>query len=192
MSRRTPLNYVVKASWRPGSEYSFEADSTAFKNIYGLASNRLKQGFKVRANDSYATLLVTLNGMTEKHVIGQLIDGSDKVVKQAFTSNGQLEFYYLREGKYYMRLIVDANNNSIWDTGSYDDNIQPEEVYYYPEEIECKAKWDVTRTWNPTSIELYRQKPNAITKQKGEKERTIKHRNLERAKKLGKEYIPKL
>ncbi|PVX57883.1 Ig-like domain-containing protein [Hallella colorans] len=192
MSRRTPLNYVVKASWRPGSEYSFEADSTAFKNIYGLASNRLKQGFKVRANDSYATLLVTLNGMTEKHVIGQLIDGSDKVVKQAFTSNGQLEFYYLREGKYYMRLIVDANNNGIWDTGSYDDNIQPEEVYYYPEEIECKAKWDVTRTWNPTSIELYRQKPNAITKQKGEKERTIKHRNLERAKKLGKEYIPKL
>ena len=65
-------------------------------------------------------------------------------------------------------------------------------MYYYPEEIECKAKWDVTRSWNPAETPLYRQKPGAIIQQKADKEKTIQHRNADRARKLGIEYIPTL
>ena len=35
-------------------------------------------------------------------------------------------------GKYGARLILDTNNNEVWDTGSYKDKRQPEMVYYYP------------------------------------------------------------
>ena len=55
--------------------------------------------------------------------------------------------------------------------------------------IECREKWDLTLSWNPTATELWRQKPGQITKQKAEKEKSIQHRNAERAKKLGIEYI---
>ena len=192
ISRLNALSYTVKAAWRPESEYSLEADSAVFRNIYGDSAEAIKQGLKVRSEDSYATLLITLNGISGKPIIGQLMDGSDKVVKEVYTSDDQLEFYYLKAGKYYLRIIVDENNNGRWDTGNYDEGQQPEDVYYYPEEIECKAKWDVTRTWNPTSTLLYRQKPGAITKQKAEKEKSITNRNFERAKKLGIQYIPKI
>ncbi|MBM6992255.1 MAG: Ig-like domain-containing protein [Prevotella sp.] len=181
--------YMLKAAWLPGTDYSLEIDSATFKSIYGAVTDPIKQGLKVRPTESYGTLLVTLNGMGGKSVIAQLLDNSDKVVKQVYSSSGQLEFYYLQEGKYFLRVIEDDNNNRAWDTGSYDNNRQPEAVYYYPEEIECKAKWDVTRTWDPTSTPLYRQKPSSITKQKADKEKQIQHRNLERAKKLGIEYI---
>mgnify|MGYP001305456937 CR=1 FL=1 len=192
INRLNALSYIVKAAWKPQNEYSLEADSAAFRNIYGDVAGAIKQGLKVRSEESYATLLITLNGLSGKSVIGQLMDGSDKVVKEVYSSDGQLEFFYLKAGKYYLRIIVDENNNRRWDTGNYNEDQQPEKVYYYPEEIECKAKWDVTRTWNPTSTLLYRQKPGAITKQKAEKEKTITNRNFERAKKLGLEYIPKI
>ena len=91
-----------------------------------------------------------------------------------------------------MRLIVDRNNNGKWDTGDYDKDEQAEEVYYYPEVIECKAKWDLTESWDPEARELSKQKPSAITKQKPEKEKKIKNQNAQRAKKLGIEYIPKM
>jgi hypothetical protein len=189
LHRQNIRTYVVKAEWRPEVEYSLEADSAAFTTIYGQEAKALKQGLKVRSNDSFATLLITLTGLPDKPVIGQLMDESDKVVKQVNALDNQLEFYYLKEGKYYLRIIVDENNNNRWDTGNYDEDLQPEPVYYYPEAIECRAKWDVTRTWNPTSTVLYRQKPSAITKQKEDKKKTVKSRNLERAKKLGIEYI---
>lgn len=183
--------YRLLAEWRPGMEYSLEADSATFVSLYGEVSAKIKQGLKVRSNDSYASLLMTLDGMQGKHVIAQLLDGSGKVVKEVFTDNGQAEFYYLQAGKYYLRIIVDANNNRRWDTGDYEKNIEPEEVYYDPEVIECKEKWDLTLSWNPTAKPLWQQKPEAITKQKADKQQTIKHRNIERAKQLGIQYIPK-
>ena len=88
--------------------------------------------------------------------------------------------------------IVDANNNRRWDTGDYAKGIEPEEVYYDPEVIESKEKWDLTRTWNPTAKPLWQQKPGEITEQKADEQKTIQHRNLDRAKKLGIQYIPKM
>ena len=135
---------------------------------------------------------MTLTGMNGKHVIAQLLDNSGKLVKEVYTDNGQAEFYYLKAGKYYMRMIVDTNNNHRWDTGDYDKGIEPEEVYYDPELIECKEKWDLTLTWSPSAKPLWQQKPQEITKQKADKQKTIQHKNLDRAKKLGIQYIPKL
>lgn len=182
--------FKVKAEWRPDMEYSFECDSMAFSSIYGDTSGKIKTGLKVKSSDSYASLIMTLVGMQGQHVIAQLLDGSGKLVKEAYTDQGQAEFYYLKAGKYYLRIIVDSNNNHQWDTGDYDKDIQPEEVYYDPDVIECREKWDLTLTWNPTARPLWQQKPGAITKQKADKEKTIQHRNADRAKKLGIQYIP--
>lgn len=191
LKRISNEEFQVKAAWKPGTEYSFEADSTAFETIYGTMSGKLKQGLKVRGEDAYASLIMTISGMQGRHIIAQLLDGQGKTVKVSYTDNGQAEFYYLKPGKYFMRIIVDANNNKKWDTGNYDTNLQPEEVYYNPDEIECKAKWDLTLTWNPLARPIYQQKPEALKKQKADKEKSIQHRNVKRAQELGIQYLPK-
>lgn len=183
--------FRLKAEWRPETEYSLEADSATFSTIYGDVSGKLKQGLKVRSNDSYASVLMTINDMQGKHVIAQLLDESGKVVKEVYTDEGQAEFYYLKAGKYYMRIIIDSNNNRKWDTGDYDKGVEPEEVYYNPDVIECREKWDMTLSWTPAAKPLWQQKPSALIKQKADKEKNIQHRNLDRAKKLGIQYIPK-
>ena len=142
-------------------------------------------------NDDYCSLLLTIKGMEEQSCIVQLLDRSEKVVKEIITDNGTAEFFYLKPETYYLRLIVDNNKNGKWDTGDFEKNIQPEEVYYFSEKLECRAKWDLTETWNPKAKELYKQKPADIKKQKGDKKKTIKRRNMERARELGIEYIPR-
>ena len=184
--------YELRGEWRPDIEYSLEVDSAAFEDIYGLASKPIKQGFKVNSLDTYGTLLVNITSLHDQPLLVQLLDSQDKMVKQVKAVNGVAEFYYLKPQKYYMRLIVDRNDNGVWDTGDYDKDQQAEEVYYYPEEIECKAKWDLTESWDPTARELSRQKPGAITKQKPDKEKKVKNQNAQRAAKLGIQYIPKM
>lgn len=185
--------YILRGEWRPDIEYSLEIDSAAFQNIYGLASKPIKQGFKVNSLDTYGTLLVNItNSFNDQPLLVQLLNGQDQMVKQVKAVNGVAEFYYLKPEKYYLRLIVDRNGNGKWDTGCYDKDEQAEEVYYYPEVIECKAKWDLTESWDPTACDLSRQKPGAITKQKPDKEKKVKNQNAQRAKNLGIEYIPKM
>ena len=46
-----------------------------------------------------------------------------------------------------------------------------------------RAKWDIEQVWNLHGVPIERQKPEKITKQKPDKEKTIQNRNEERAKK---------
>ena len=182
--------YELLGEWRPGVEYSLEVDSAAFTDIYGLTSNKLKQGFKVKSLDSFSSLIFTFEGMAGKNIIAYLLDKGGNTIKTATTTDGAVQFFYIKPGTYYLQMLVDHNGNGQWDTGNYDEDLQPEEVYYYPHAIECKEKWDVTLSWNPKSTPLLQQKPRVLIKQKDEKKKaTIKNRNAERARQKGIEYI---
>ena len=184
-----PRTYEVIGEWRPDIEYSLEIDSAAFVDIYGSVSNTAKKGFKVKSNDAYGTIFMTLDGMRGKNVVAQLVSSTDVVMKEVRTQTGNAEFFYVNPNTYYLRIFVDENNNGKWDTGNYDEGRQAEAVYYYPSKIECKEKWDITETWSPLQGSSTALKPGELVKQKGEKAKTIKSRNLERAKKLGIELL---
>ena len=186
-----PRNYQLISEWQPGSEYSLEIDSAAFVDIYGTASRAYKQGFKVRSTDEYATVVITLSGMNGKNAVVEILSQNDKPVKKTTAEGGVATFYYVKPGTYYMRMFVDENNNGLWDTGSYTELRQPEPCYYYPGKLECRAKWDLRQTWDPTAKPLDRQKPSEILQQKGEQQRKIRQRNADRARSMGVEYKPK-
>ncbi|WP_033147477.1 Ig-like domain-containing protein [Prevotella sp. P6B1] len=181
--------YEILADWRPGIEYSLEVDSAAFEDIYGKVSNAYKLGIKVKSEDEYGTLKLNITGVEDSAMVVQLLNGSDKIVKQTRVKNHVAEFYYLKPDKYYVSAFIDENGNGIWDTGNYAEGRQAEAVYYYPREIECKAKWDVSQSWNVTGTPIYKQKPAKITKQKPDAAKKLKNRNVERARKLGIEYL---
>ena len=184
-SYATPRNMEIIAEWEPGAEYSLEIDSLAFEDIYGLTSKPYKAGFKVNELNSYSTLFIKPMYDGEGTVIVQIIDNSEKVVKEAPAVEGVAEFYYVNPGEYFLRAFVDRNNNGKWDTGDLDEDLQPEEVYYFHEKVACRAKWDVTREWRLKDMPLERQKPGSITKQKADKQKTIRMRNAERAREKG-------
>ncbi len=185
--------YRIVADWHPDTEYSLEIDSLAFTDIYGLSSDPSKQGIKINSLDKYATLELQLTGVADTNIVVQLLDKSDKAVTQVkVASDLSATFFYLSPGVYYARCFVDSNGNGVWDTGLYDADQQAEEVYYYPREIECKEKFDVTLGWNLKERARHRQKPSVLVKQKADKtQKKRQNRNAERARQLGIEYVKK-
>ena len=185
--------FELLAEWQPGTEYSLEVDSAAFVDIYGFVSDPIKQGIKARPLEELSSLVFRLSGVRDTGIVVQLLDKDDKCLRQLRAANdGEAAFFYLEPGNYYARAFVDRNGNNLWDTGNYDDDQQPEDVYYYSSEIECKANWDVTKQWNLTGKPRNQQKPGALVKQKDTKEKKQKkNRNAERARQLGIEYVQK-
>ena len=181
--------FEITAEWQPGIEYSLEIDSAAFEDIHGLVSDPFKQGIKVKTLDDYSTLTLNLSGITDTLPLRvQLLSSSGKVEKEVLAKNGSVHFDYVSPAKYYVSAFVDANNNGVWDTGDYDAGLQPEDVYYYTREIECKEKWDITQQWNLTATPRFKQKPAAITKQKADNKKKLQNRNAKRAQDLGIVY----
>ena len=131
--------------WEPGNEYEFSVDSTAFHGIYGLFTDKIKQGFKVRKLEEYASITFLVTGADSTAFV-ELLDAQDKVVRRrSLTDGGYADFYFLNPGKYCARLVNDRNGNGIWDTGNFEKGEQPEEVYYYNMILEPKANWDLDK-----------------------------------------------
>ena len=185
--------YQLMADWYPEREYSLEIDTLAFTDIYGLSSASYKQGIKVKSLDDFATLEFQLSGVADTNIVVMLVDKGDKVLMQTKAGRSRTaEFFYVTPGTYYVRAYVDRNGNGVWDTGNYEADLQPEDVYYYPREIECKEKFDVTLSWNLTEKPRNQQKPGELVKQKPDKEKKkLQNRNAERARQLGIEYVKK-
>lgn len=182
-----PRKYEILAEWEPEKEYQLSIDSMAFKGVYGLHTNKVKQTMKVKKLNEYGTILLNITGADSTAVV-ELLDGSGKVLRQQrITPQNTADFYYLNPGtKFYIRLFNDRNGNGVWDTGKYSEHLQPEEVYYFPKVWEMKANFDFEENWNINAVLVEKQKLDEIKKQKPEETKKIQDRNKERARKLGR------
>lgn len=173
--------YRLLAEWRPEQEYEILVDSAAFTGIYGLHTNRIKETLKMRSLDEYGTLFFDLTGKElPAHAFVELLNGQDVPVYRQTVEKNHVEFYFLKPGTYYARLVEDTNGNGVWDTGLYAEKRQPEKVRYFPNALNIRALWDMRQDWNIEAIPAEKQKPLEITKQKPDADKKKKNKNAER------------
>lgn len=179
------LAYRLRAEWRPGQEYQLVIDSAAMTSLYGRVNLATDNKFSIAKLEDFGTVFLSLSNAHESTVV-QLLGSDGKPVAQAPTKNGRAEFYYVQPGKYYLRCFFDRNGDGKWTTGSWSPRRDPEEVYYFPKEIEVRANWDLNESWDVTTLRLDKQKPDALVKQRSDKQKIDTHqRNIERLRQRG-------
>lgn len=178
------MAYELLAEWRPEEEYKFTVDSAAFRGIYGLESKKTETNIRFKSLDKYSSFVLTVERPSTSPMLAQLVDKSDKVIRQAaVNAEGRAEFYFVKPATYYVRLLVDDNGNGVWDTGLWDERRRAEAVYYYGKAIEMRENWDYAEDWNPLSVPIERQKPADLKKaRKEKKERKSKNQQREEQK----------
>ena len=177
--RGSAREYGLYAEWRPNERYLVEADSAAFKGLYGAESGKFKKEMHFRSLDDYAVLYLNIKGVGNDAVV-ELLNTQGNVVKSARTDNGHCAFFFIKPATYYLRLFIDGNNNGKWDTGDFAKGVQPEQVFYYNRPMEMRALFEYTQDDWDITMPLDEQKPLEITKQKPDKERKKMNRNATR------------
>ena len=82
-------------------------------------------------------------------VIIELTDKDGKVKYSEYSEGSNaINFDAIEPAKYVLRIIYDDNKNKLWDTGSFMEKRQTEEVIYFPKEIDVRANWDVEQPFN--------------------------------------------
>lgn len=160
-----PRRFFLHYPWNEEMKYKFIADSMAFVSIYGKYTDNVKTEFSIKGKDQFGDIFVSLSNVSGKGFV-ELIDGKDESLKSSAFSekNSKVHFEYLSAGTYYIRLFVDANDNGKWDTGSYLEKRQPEQVFYYHKKLEVKQNWTLEEEWDILEVPIYEQKPKGLKK----------------------------
>ena len=177
--------YRIAYPWEPNTEYVLEVDSTAFENIYGITSMKMKQNFTTQKDDYYGRIILDINAVSTPLLI-ELLNNSkeEKVLKTLkISKDGKVIFDFLSPEKYRVRIIFDKNNNGKWDTGDFKTKTQPERVAYLPEIVKVRSNWDNQFSWNLKPDPTYKK----VLFDKEEEELRLKKLKEEKLKEAEKE-----
>ena len=135
LEEETPYNFVFP-------------DSTLF-NIYGLTNDSVRLGIRTKKAADYGNLFLNVSRESGDYpYLVQLLDKKDNVIREKYiTSDTILTFQFLDPGFYILKGIQDTWRNKKWDTGEYLKKRQPENVFYFPAEVQVRANWDIDESW---------------------------------------------
>lgn len=158
-----PMQLYFLASLKAGKKYELHLDSAALHDVYGTPSKVEKYTLHLKTPEDYSTLRVKLNPYLPNARI-QLLNTRDEVVRELPANPSGAFFQYLKPDVYYLRLYLDINGDQRWTTGSWDDNRQPEPVYYFPAKLQTKPNWDFEEEWDYLAVPQTIAKPAELIK----------------------------
>jgi uncharacterized protein (DUF2141 family) len=139
--------YNLIYSFKEKTNYTLFVEPNTFKGIYGLENDTILKTFKTKRESDYGNLVLNVSPpFTENYIVYLIL--KNKIIETRYGSKGaSFTFNYLAAGDYDVKLIVDNNNNGVWDTGIYDEKLQPEKVIYYEGKISIQENWDNNIEW---------------------------------------------
>ena len=130
-------------------KYKIQFLPGALTDFYENVNDTIKYSVATKNSSDYGNLKVILENVKKYPVIIELTDKDGKVKATEYTENNNVvEFIALEPNKYTLRIIYDDNKNGFWDTGSFIEKRQTEEVIYFPKEIDVRSNWDVEQPFN--------------------------------------------
>lgn len=136
----------IQTDWQQDAVYTC-------KLLNGFAQDSQKRSainrefkFRTKRKSDYG-FLTLLCDIKKAHRV-QLMQ-NQKIVRERNMSDSTLSFQLLTPGSYTLRILHDVNENGRWDTGSFQNKQQPEEMELIPGEILIKANWEQKLTIRP-------------------------------------------
>jgi uncharacterized protein (DUF2141 family) len=122
--------------------YKMQMLPETFTDFFENKNDTLNYSLSTKSYDDYGNVRVTLKNAAYP-VIVQLTNENGEIKEEQYSTKPEmLDFLNVNPGKFYLRVIFDANENNKFDTGNYLYKRQPERISYYPELLDVRAGWD--------------------------------------------------
>ena len=141
--------------YQEGDEIGFKNEliqSVKDSNLIIYMSDPLYKKDKIKTTDTLEQVDSRLIGSLkiksnlDTNIIIQIYK-DDKLYKEDFFSKNPYIIDSIPAGEYALYLIIDKNNNHVWDTGNFALKQQPEKVYLYEKSINIRTNWDLEVNW---------------------------------------------
>jgi hypothetical protein len=143
LKRRMSFN----ARWQEDKNYKLIFLAGSITDFAGRKIDSTAIAFSPRSLRELGNIEINVSGLKDTSLLLQLVRDNNIVQSRRIGGDGVFTFEKIEPGPLKARIIFDSNRNGRWDTGSYFDKQDPEDVIYYPGEIQSRGNWEVEISW---------------------------------------------
>jgi hypothetical protein len=147
------LVFVSRNDWlqstellKQGTNYKIYIDSGSFQNTLLQTNDSLSCSLFVSRQEDYGKISLNLNFEASNVIV--ILENMQKkeIARRKTGGKSKIVFENIREEKYRIKIINDANSNGKWDRGDFGRNIQPESVMYFDKVVNVRKNWEIEET----------------------------------------------
>ena len=148
ISENNPYEIQVKSAFKEGKKYSLTVPKETVSSFYESITKSYRFDFEGDKTENYGTLTITIENPPTPIFWLQMLNESGDVIYSKYGKESQITFNSLKPGKYQLRILVDNNENGIWDTADFANGEFAEDVYILDKKIDIRPLWEIRETWN--------------------------------------------
>jgi hypothetical protein len=133
LTKKLDVKQRVRVSAPKGTFFSIDGDTASVINT----THELKEA------ENYGSIAGQLQTKAPNFIV-QLLEASSLKILAEIRNQTAYKFIYLNAGDYLIRVIIDENNNGIWDQGNLLERRLPERVMFGSNTIKLKENWELT------------------------------------------------
>ena len=147
ISEKNPFEIYIKSDFKEGKKYSLTIPKETVSSFYETIIKSYRFDFESDKIENYGDLMVTLENEPKQKFWIQLLTETGNIAYSKYGVEKLINFKSLKPGLYNLRILVDENENGIWDFADFANNIFAEPVFIFDKKIEVRPLWEIRETW---------------------------------------------
>ena len=148
ISEKNPFEVRIQSQFKEGKKYSLTVPKETVSSFYETIQKSYRFDFESDKTENYGTLVLTLENSPEQIFWLQLLSENGNVSYSKYGKESNLTFRSVKPGKYQIRILVDNNENGIWDSADFLAGEFAEDVYIFEKTVEIRPLWEIREKWN--------------------------------------------
>ena len=147
ISEKNPFEIYIKSDFKDGKKYSLTIPKETVSSFFEKNKVSKRFDFEADKTENYGELTITLENAPKQKFWLQLLSESGTVAYSKYGLENQINFKSLKPSQYNLRILVDENENGIWDSADFAANVFAEPVFIFDKKIEVRPLWEIRETW---------------------------------------------
>ncbi|WP_285269776.1 Ig-like domain-containing domain [Kaistella rhinocerotis] len=143
----------IQSEFKEGKKYSLTVPRESLSSFYVSVPKSYRFDFEADKTENYGSLVLTLDNIPENTFWLQLLTDNNKIAYSSTGKTAVFTFNALKPGRYKARILVDNNENGIWDSADLLTDEFAEDVYILNKTIEIRPLWEIRETWDLKAAE---------------------------------------
>lgn len=168
ISEQNPYEVFITSDFKEGKKYSLTVQRGTVSSFYETIEKSYRFDFEADKTENYGSVNLMIENAPLTKFWLQLLTENNTVEYSAYTNSYNHTFKAVKPGRYRIRVLVDQNENSIWDAADLLSGTFAEEVYVFNKIIDVRPLWEIRESWDlktesnqsPSEAELTPTEPN--------------------------------
>ena len=147
ISKTNSNEIIISSDFKTGKNYSLQIPKKSISSEYYDLEKTYIFNFEIDKPENYGSLILKIQNLPTSYFWVQLINNDGKVQYSQYTNLSKIHFTEIESASYYVRILLDNNNNGYWDEANFTEQILPEQAFIFPKEINIRKLWTIVEDW---------------------------------------------